>query len=125
MQDVDSEIVVHLKRLGRKDSTTKITFCATIVETRILVASPFGWCYRVCHLCPCIARGDTLPFNCDAGHSTEVRIDDPLEFPLALDHLLNLEMAFKVKWKPRWNDCSVVRILRDDPFIMKLKAPWA
>ncbi|KAL5078332.1 hypothetical protein RYX36_017316, partial [Vicia faba] len=34
-------------------------------------------------------------------------IDDPLEFPLALDQLLSLEMAFKVKWQPQWNNCSV------------------
>ncbi|KAL5069215.1 hypothetical protein RYX36_020102, partial [Vicia faba] len=106
----------------------------------ILVASPFGWCYCACHLCPCIARGDTAPFDYDAGHSTEAGIfrykieiqvfhggnicnfvfwnkeceillglsaiqlyhtmikdgiDDPLEFPLELDQLLNMEMEFK------------------------------
>ncbi|KAL5073495.1 hypothetical protein RYX36_012479, partial [Vicia faba] len=27
----------------------------------------------------------------------KARIDDPLEFPLALDQLMNLEMAFKIK----------------------------
>ncbi|KAL5063792.1 hypothetical protein RYX36_025529 [Vicia faba] len=51
-------------------------------------------------------------------------IDDSLEFPLALDHLLNLEMTFKVKWQPRWNNSSVVRILGDEAFIRHLKAPW-
>ncbi|KAL5073927.1 hypothetical protein RYX36_012911, partial [Vicia faba] len=51
-------------------------------------------------------------------------IDDPLEFPLGLDQLLNLEMEFKVNWQPHWNNFSVVRILRDEPFIRKLKAPW-
>ncbi|KAL5054976.1 hypothetical protein RYX36_035658, partial [Vicia faba] len=51
-------------------------------------------------------------------------IDDLLEFPLALDHLMNLEMTFKVKWKPRWNNFSVVRILKYEPFIRQLKAPW-
>ncbi|KAL5068790.1 hypothetical protein RYX36_019677 [Vicia faba] len=135
----------------------------------ILVASLFGWCYRACHLCPCISRGDTPLFECDIGHSTEAeicrykieiqvfhggssckfvfwnrecelllglsapqlchtmikaRIDYPLEFPLALDQLLNLEMEFKVKWQSRWNNCSVVSILMDEPFIRQLKAPW-
>ncbi|XP_058731680.1 uncharacterized protein LOC131623307 isoform X2 [Vicia villosa] len=148
---------------------TDITFCATVAETKILVASPFGWYYRACHLCPRVARGDKPPFLCEAGHSTEAEIfrykieievcysgkscnfvfwdrecaqildlsaaqmrdtmiqagiHDPLEFPLALDAMLNLEMAFKVKWHPRWKNCSVVMILRDDPFIKQLKAPW-
>ncbi|KAL5071340.1 hypothetical protein RYX36_022227 [Vicia faba] len=118
----------------------QITFCATVAETKVLVASPFGWYYRVCHRCPCIARGDIPPFECEVVHSTEAeifrykieievayarkscnfvfwnkecelllgvsafqlrhtmiqaRIHDALEFPLALDHMLNLEMAFK------------------------------
>ncbi|KAL5079095.1 hypothetical protein RYX36_007516 [Vicia faba] len=54
----------------------------------------------------------------------KAEIDDPLELPLALDQLLNLEMAFKVKWQPRWNNFSVVSILRGEPFIRQLKAPW-
>ncbi|KAL5063060.1 hypothetical protein RYX36_024797 [Vicia faba] len=51
------------------------------------------------------------------------RIDDPLEFPLALDQLLNLEMEFKMKWQPRWNNCSVGRIFRDESFI-RLRRVW-
>ncbi|KAI5409620.1 hypothetical protein KIW84_055161 [Lathyrus oleraceus] len=51
-------------------------------------------------------------------------IDDPLEFPLALDDMLDLEFALKVKWQPRWDSCSVVMILRDELFIKQLKAPW-
>lgn len=27
MQDVDSELALHLKRLARKDPTTKVTLC--------------------------------------------------------------------------------------------------
>ncbi|CAI8618474.1 unnamed protein product [Vicia faba] len=54
----------------------------------------------------------------------DVGINDPLEFPLALDQLLNLEMAFNVKWQPRWKNCSVVILFRDEPFIKQLKAPW-
>ncbi|KAL5052381.1 hypothetical protein RYX36_033063, partial [Vicia faba] len=52
----------------------RITFCATVAETKFLVVSPFGWYYRACHLCPCIARGDVPPFECEAGHSTETEI---------------------------------------------------
>ncbi|CAI8600737.1 unnamed protein product [Vicia faba] len=43
---------------------------------------------------------------------------------LTMIKLLNLEMAFKVKWQSRWNNCSIVSILRDEPFIRQLKAPW-
>ncbi|CAI8584089.1 unnamed protein product [Vicia faba] len=121
--------------LGEIIKPRDIIFCTIVAKIRILVASPFRWCYRACHLCPCIARGDTAPFDSDASHSTEAEIfrykieiqagiDDPLESPLALDQLLNLEMAFKVKWQLHWNNCSVMRILRNEPFIRKLKAPW-
>ncbi|KAL5065187.1 hypothetical protein RYX36_026924 [Vicia faba] len=40
------------------------------------------------------------------------RIHDPLEFSLALDQMLDLEITFKVKWQPRWKNCSVVMILK-------------
>ncbi|KAL5058193.1 hypothetical protein RYX36_029797 [Vicia faba] len=51
-------------------------------------------------------------------------IHDVLEFPLVLDQMLNLEMAFKVKWQPHWKNCSVVMLLKNDPFIKELKGPW-
>ncbi|XP_058745814.1 uncharacterized protein LOC131618652 [Vicia villosa] len=51
-----------------------ITFCATVGETKMLVASPYGWYYRGCHVCSCIARGDRAPFECEAGHFTEAEI---------------------------------------------------
>ncbi|XP_058733770.1 uncharacterized protein LOC131605432 [Vicia villosa] len=51
-----------------------ITFCATVRETKMLVASPYGWYYRGCHSCSCIARGDRAPFECEAGHFTEAEI---------------------------------------------------
>ncbi|CAI8618377.1 unnamed protein product [Vicia faba] len=51
-----------------------IIFCAIVAKTRILVASQFGWCYRTFHLCPCVSHGDTAPFDCDVGHSTEAEI---------------------------------------------------
>ncbi|KAL5082293.1 hypothetical protein RYX36_010714 [Vicia faba] len=118
----------------------RITFCGTVAETKVLVASPFGWYYHSCHLCPCITHGDIPPFECEAGHSIgaeifrykieievayagkscnfvfwnrecelllgvsasqlhhtmiQARIHDALEFPLALDQMLNLEMTFK------------------------------
>ncbi|CAI8610403.1 unnamed protein product [Vicia faba] len=47
-------------------------------------------------------------------------IHDPLEFSLALDQMLDLEITFKVKWQPRWKNCSVVMILKNDPFIKQL-----
>ncbi|XP_058768016.1 uncharacterized protein LOC131641704 [Vicia villosa] len=121
---------------------TDITFCATVATTKLLVTSPFGWYYRACHMCQSIARGDSPPFKCEAGHETmaevlrykieievthwgkscnfvfwnrecemllglsasqlrntmiQAGITDPLDFPLALDQLLKLEMAMKIK----------------------------
>ncbi|XP_058764091.1 uncharacterized protein LOC131637518 [Vicia villosa] len=119
-----------------------ITFCAIVATTKLLVASPFGWYYRACHMCQSIARGDSPPFEFEAGHETmaevlrykieievthggkscnfvfwnrecemllglsasqlrntmiQAGITDPLDFPLALDQLLKLEMAMKIK----------------------------
>ncbi|XP_058765889.1 uncharacterized protein LOC131639409 [Vicia villosa] len=146
-----------------------ITFCATVATTKLLVASPFGWYYRACHICQSIARGDKAPFECETGHETmaeifrykieievahggyscnfvfwnreceillglsaaqhhdtmiKARIIDPLDFPLALDQMLNLEMAMKVKWNPRWKNCSVVMLIKNDPIIQQLKENW-
>ncbi|XP_058726316.1 uncharacterized protein LOC131597649 [Vicia villosa] len=148
---------------------TDITFCATVATTKLLVASPFGWYYRACHMRQSIARGDSPPFECEAGHETmaevlrykieievthggkscnfvfwnrecemllglsasqlrntmiQAGITDPLDFPLALDQLLKLEMAMKVKWHPRWKNCSVVMIIKNDHIIQQLKEKW-
>ncbi|XP_058732928.1 uncharacterized protein LOC131604510 [Vicia villosa] len=142
-----------------------ITFCAAVGETKMLVSSPYGWYYRGCHACSCIARGDRAPFECEAGHFTEAEIfrykieievthvgnscnflfwdrecelllglsasqmrhtmikagiHDPLEFPLALDQMLDCKMAFKVKWQSRWKNASVVMLLKNDPFVKEL-----
>ncbi|XP_058725712.1 uncharacterized protein LOC131597007 [Vicia villosa] len=142
-----------------------ITFCTTVGETKMLVASPYGWYYRGCHACSCIARGDRVSFECEAGHFTEAKIfrykieievthagnscnflfwdrecelllglsasqlrhtmikagiHDPLEFPLALDQMLDCKMALKVKWQPRWKNASVVMLLKNDPFVKEL-----
>ena len=51
-------------------------------------------------------------------------IHDALEFPFALDQMLNLELAFKVKWQSCWKNCSVVMLLKNDPFIKEIKGPW-
>ncbi|XP_058760453.1 uncharacterized protein LOC131633781 [Vicia villosa] len=51
-------------------------------------------------------------------------ITDPLEFPLALDVMLDLKLAFRVKWQPSWDSCSVVMFIKDDTFYKQLKAPW-
>ncbi|XP_058773325.1 uncharacterized protein LOC131647452 [Vicia villosa] len=142
-----------------------ITFCATVGETKMLVASPYDWYYRGCHACSYIARGDKPPFECEAGHFTEaeifrykieievthvgnscnflfwdrkcelllelsasqlrhtmikVGIHDPLEFPLALDQMLDRKMAFKIKWQPWWKNASVVMLFKNDPFVKEL-----
>ncbi|XP_058750866.1 uncharacterized protein LOC131654912 [Vicia villosa] len=33
-------------------------------------------------------------------------------------------MAMKVKWHPRWKNCSVVMIIKNDPIIQQLKEKW-
>ncbi|XP_058726383.1 uncharacterized protein LOC131597723 [Vicia villosa] len=155
--------LIEIKKLKQ------VSFCATVVETKKLIASSFGWCYRACHSCPKAARGDEPPFICDNNHKTEAEIwrykieieavhkgvpckfifwdrectdlleisaaqmrdtmiqagiTDPLEFPLALDKMLDLELAFRVKWQPSWDSCSVVMLIKDKPFVQQLKAPW-
>ncbi|XP_058746052.1 uncharacterized protein LOC131618919 [Vicia villosa] len=44
-------------------------------------------------------------------------IFDPLDFPLALDKLLDQELAFKVKWQPDWSNCSVIMLVKDKPIV--------
>ncbi|XP_058774600.1 uncharacterized protein LOC131648886 [Vicia villosa] len=47
-------------------------------------------------------------------------IHDPLEFPLALDQMLDRKMDFKIKWQPWWKNASVVMLLKNDPFVKEL-----
>ncbi|KAI5423963.1 hypothetical protein KIW84_030257 [Lathyrus oleraceus] len=54
----------------------------------------------------------------------EARINDPLEFPLALGTLLGMEITFKVKWQPHWNSFSIAMILQDEAIINQLNSPW-
>ncbi|XP_058776860.1 uncharacterized protein LOC131651209 [Vicia villosa] len=51
-------------------------------------------------------------------------IFDPLDFPLALDKLLDQELAFKVKWQPDWSNCSVIMLVKDKSVVDQLKAEW-
>ncbi|XP_058768001.1 uncharacterized protein LOC131641718 [Vicia villosa] len=51
-------------------------------------------------------------------------IFNPLDFPLALDKLLDQELAFKVKWQPDWSNCSVIMLVKDKPIVDQLKAEW-
>ncbi|XP_058784404.1 uncharacterized protein LOC131659197 [Vicia villosa] len=51
----------------------------------------------------------------------EAGISDPLEFPLALDALVELDLAFKVKWQPSWNNTTVVSIYKDKTVIKDLE----
>ncbi|XP_058738575.1 uncharacterized protein LOC131610581 [Vicia villosa] len=166
---VDADFPIMKDFIDRMPEESRITFCATVATTKLLVASPFGWYYRACHMCQSIARGDSPPFECEASHETMVEvlrykieievthggktcnfvfwnrecemllglsasqlrntmiqagITDPLDFSLALDQLLQLEMAMKVKWHPRWKNCSVVMIIKNDPIIQQLKEKW-
>ncbi|KAI5418977.1 hypothetical protein KIW84_043264 [Lathyrus oleraceus] len=84
----------------------QITLCATTTTTKKHIASHYDWYYQAFH--ECLKAG----------------ITDPLEFPLTLDVILGLEIAFKVKWHPQWESCYVVMILQDEPFIKQLKSPW-
>ncbi|XP_058762899.1 uncharacterized protein LOC131636289 isoform X2 [Vicia villosa] len=52
-------------------------------------------------------------------------ITDPLEFPLDLDAMLDLDLALRVKWQPSWDSASVIMFIKDDEFVKQLKAPWA
>ncbi|XP_058751503.1 uncharacterized protein LOC131624572 [Vicia villosa] len=114
----------------------EVSFCATVAETRKLIASSFGW-YKieieVVHLgisCKFIFWDrectDILEISAAQMRDTMIQagITDPLEFPLALDAMLDLELAFRVKWKPNWDSCSVVMLIKDKPFVKQLKAPW-
>ncbi|KAL5096410.1 hypothetical protein RYX36_000737 [Vicia faba] len=38
--------------------------------------------------------------------------------------MLDLKMAFKVKWQSRWKNCSVVMMLGNDPTIKQLTTKW-
>ncbi|KAL5053265.1 hypothetical protein RYX36_033947 [Vicia faba] len=46
---------------------------------------------------------------------------DPLELPLALDAMLDLKFAFKVKWIPRWSSASIFMYLKDEELFKQLK----
>ncbi|XP_058776377.1 uncharacterized protein LOC131650694 [Vicia villosa] len=115
---------------------TDVTFCATVATTKLLVASPFGW-YKIeievthggkscnfvfwnreCEMLLGLSASQLRNTMIQAG------ITNPLDFPLALDQLLKLEMTMKVKWHPRWKNCSVVMIIKNDPIIQQLKEKW-
>ncbi|KAI5386661.1 hypothetical protein KIW84_072984 [Lathyrus oleraceus] len=71
------------------------TWCVIVATTDKLKASGNGWYYQ-------------------AG------VDDPLELPLVLDKFLYIKHVFKVKWKPRWGNVSVMPVNRDKDMIKKL-----
>ncbi|XP_058745168.1 uncharacterized protein LOC131617916 isoform X3 [Vicia villosa] len=54
----------------------------------------------------------------------EAGITDPLDYPLALDGLVGLTMAFKVKWQPSLNNATVVSIYQDRSVINQLLHSW-
>ncbi|KAI5441059.1 hypothetical protein KIW84_010498 [Lathyrus oleraceus] len=54
----------------------------------------------------------------------EAGIEDPLEYPLALDSFLGLRMKFKVKWQLRWGNAYVISVFHDEPVIKQLLGNW-
>ncbi|XP_058788369.1 uncharacterized protein LOC131662571 [Vicia villosa] len=110
----------------------QITFCVIVDETKMLVVSPYGW-YKIeiqvthagnscnflfwdreCELLLGLSASQLRHTMIKAG------IHDPLEFPLALDQMLDRKMAFKIKWQPQWKNASVVMLLKNDPFVKEL-----
>ncbi|XP_058776015.1 uncharacterized protein LOC131650319 [Vicia villosa] len=88
---------------------TDVTFCATVATTKLLVASPFGW-YKIeievthggksCNFVFWNRECEMLlGLSASQLRNTMIQggITDPLDFPLALDQLLKLEMAMKIK----------------------------
>ncbi|XP_058725519.1 uncharacterized protein LOC131596798 [Vicia villosa] len=82
-QSSENQQLTHVQKLFSKAvvlpiaeiiQLTDITFCAIVATTKLLVASPFGWYYRACHMCQSIARGDSPPFECEAGHETMAEV---------------------------------------------------
>ncbi|KAI5447460.1 hypothetical protein KIW84_015062 [Lathyrus oleraceus] len=72
--------------------------------------SKFVFCERLCSQLFGVSAAQMHDIMIKAG------IDDPLEFPLALDVLLGSKIAFKVKCQLSWKSCYVVMILRDESF---------
>ncbi|XP_058762515.1 uncharacterized protein LOC131635893 [Vicia villosa] len=51
-------------------------------------------------------------------------ITDPLEFPLDLDAMLDLNLALRVKWQPSWDSASVIMLVKDVELADQLKDQW-
>lgn len=49
---------------------------------------------------------------------------DPLEYPLALDALVGVTMAFKVKLQPTWENAFFVSIYEYQTVIKQILSPW-
>ncbi|XP_050900760.1 uncharacterized protein LOC127107522 [Lathyrus oleraceus] len=86
-----------------------ITLCVTVAKIDKLIESEYIW-YKL--------QVDVLLCGSRCG------INDPFEYPLALDKLLGKEFSFKVKWQVQWDNCFVVSILQETYVIEQLKAPW-
>ncbi|XP_058787891.1 uncharacterized protein LOC131662193 [Vicia villosa] len=127
----------NMKALSNhRSSQSQVTFCSTVATTQKLIASRFGW-YKIevdvvhgrtkCNFVLWDKESEQL-LDMSAAHMRttmiEKGVNDPLKFPLALDKMLGLEIAFKVKWQPDWKNFSVVMLLRDEGVINQLKAPW-
>ncbi|XP_058774953.1 uncharacterized protein LOC131649214 [Vicia villosa] len=51
-------------------------------------------------------------------------ITDPLDFPLKLDAMLDLDLALRVRWQPSWDSCSIIMFIDDKSFVKQFGAPW-
>ncbi|XP_058784014.1 uncharacterized protein LOC131658771 [Vicia villosa] len=112
------------------------TFCATVAKTRKLIASSYGW-YKIevegFHLdtfCKFIFwdRECTQILGISAAQMWDIMIQagitDPLDFPLKLDAMLDLDLALRVRWQPSWDSCSVIMFVDDKPFVKQFSTPW-
>ncbi|XP_058777014.1 uncharacterized protein LOC131651367 [Vicia villosa] len=114
------------------------TFCTTVARIDKLIASQHGWYkiqFEVVHCgyrCKFVLwdreSEQLLELSAAQMRSTMIEIclmysggvSDPLEYPLALDKLVGKQKAFKVKWQPLWDSCSVVSIAEDNDIFKQL-----
>ncbi|XP_058742238.1 uncharacterized protein LOC131614692 [Vicia villosa] len=68
---LEGAVVLPISEIKKLRETT---FCATVAETKKLIASSFGWYYQACYACPKAIRGDHPPYKCDNNHKTETEI---------------------------------------------------
>ncbi|CAI8612671.1 unnamed protein product [Vicia faba] len=144
---------IHTRGLDKIIQLGEPTFCITVAIIDKLIASKNEssflcraghrtkaeiWRYKI--LIEVIHEGNTTKFvfwDHEAAmlldtSSTQMRatmiqagITNPLEFPLALDAMLEKKFAFKVKWDLKWKSSFVVQFIKDEQLIAHLEGPQA